>query len=74
MKDYLVWEQGQTKECGQKIQADDEHDAACEWAKQNECGYAETRHLVVSRDGVEKNVVVYAEMSIDYSAYDERAE
>lgn len=74
MSTYLVWEQSETKEDALEIEADDDGDAACEWCKQNEMGHNSVRHLVVSKDGVEKKVVVYAEMSIDYSAYDERPE
>jgi len=82
MNTYLVWEQGETKADALTIESDesdDEYDAACEWCRQNEAEYTESddikkRHLVVSSDGVEKKVVVYPQMSIDYSAYDERAE
>jgi len=73
MSNYLVWEQGETKEDALTIESDCDHDAACEWAKQNEIEFNLVRHLVVSSGGVKKKVLVYAEISVDYSAYDEPA-
>jgi len=65
---YAVWEKGETKDDALEIEADDEFDAACKWAEESES--TDTKNLVVSVDGVDKNVVVYAEISIDYSAYE----
>ena len=65
---YSVWEKGETKDDALEIEADDEFEAACKWAEESES--TGTEHVVVSVDGVDKNFVVYAEMSIDYSAYE----